>query len=192
MILRVFKVDELRIDLYCGHKGRLFHSTHVNSNSLIQPRASIVTNDANPTETELEVPDSNDAAATDNAPRDEEQYVQSRELAVKCARIADDYRGLDTVILDLTKVTPIVDFFVITTGSSRRQMNAIADEVNRMMKSVGPPPLSIEGHRSSDWVLHDYGDILMHVFTDEARNRYRLEQLWADGERIEWKVEEAT
>lgn len=116
-------------------------------------------------------------------------YDASLRTARKCAEIADEYRGRDIVILDLTGVTPIVDFFVIATGTSRRQMHAIAEEVNRVLKSEGNRPLGREGYDESTWILQDYGDVVLHVFTEEARQTYDLESLWADATNIDWQAE---
>jgi ribosome-associated protein len=108
--------------------------------------------------------------------------------ACRCAKAAEDNRGRDTLVLDLTDVTAIVDFFVITTGASGRQMNAIAEEIDRVMRSGGSRPRGIEGQKDSNWILHDFGDIVLHVFSPEARKLYDLEHLWADAPRIDWKA----
>jgi ribosome-associated protein len=107
--------------------------------------------------------------------------------ACLCARIADEYRGRDTVVLDLTAVTPIFDFFVLTTAGSPRQMRAIAEEVKRVLTAEGSKPLGTEGADSATWVLEDYGDIVLHVFTAAARSLYDLEHLWADAVRVDWQ-----
>jgi ribosome-associated protein len=114
---------------------------------------------------------------------------RSRAHAIRCAQIADEYRGEDTLVLDLTAVTPILDFFVITTAASKRQMNAIADEVDRVLKSEGSSRLGREGREGTSWVLHDYGDIVLHVFTPETRELYDLEHLWADAKHVDWQEE---
>ena len=98
-------------------------------------------------------------------------------------------RGKDTIVLDLTEVTAIVDFFVITTGSSGRQMRAVADEVRRIMRTTGSRPRSVEGQNDANWILLDFGDIVLHVFSPEARKLYDLEHLWADAPRVDWKAE---
>jgi len=103
------------------------------------------------------------------------------------ARIADEYRGRDTVVLDLTGVTPIFDFFVVTTAGSPRQMRAIADEVQRVLALEGSKSLGTEGTESATWVLQDYGDIVLHVFTPAARSLYDLEHLWADAVQVDWQ-----
>lgn len=122
------------------------------------------------------------------APRDEEVYAASLDNALAAARCADELRGQDIVVLDLTSLTSIVDFFVVVTATSQRQMHAIADEVNRLLKrDRGNDRLNIEGYRTDgNWLLTDYGDVVVHVFTAEGRSTYDLEQLWADAPRIEW------
>ena len=122
-------------------------------------------------------------------PRDEEQYAASLENALAAARCADDLRGVDVVVLDLTAQTSIVDFFVIATATSNRQMHAIADEVNRKLKrDRGNDRVSLEGYRTeANWLLTDFGDVVVHVFTAEGRALYDLEQLWADSKRIDWQ-----
>ena len=104
-----------------------------------------------------------------------------------CAKVADDYRGKDTLVLDLTKITPIVDYFVLTTGTSRRQMHAIAEEVDRVLQLEGSSRIGVEGYQNSTWILQDYGDIVLHVFTAETRTLYDLEHLWADAPRVDWE-----
>jgi len=101
--------------------------------------------------------------------------------------VADDYRGRDTLVLDLTSITPVFDYFVLTTGTSRRQMHAIAEEVDRILKAEGSSRQGIEGYANSVWILQDYGDVVLHVFAPEARALYDLEHLWADAPRIDWQ-----
>ncbi len=122
-------------------------------------------------------------------PRSQELYATSLANAVTAAHIADQLRGQNIVVLDLTGITSIVDFFVIVTGTSGRQMHAVADEVNRKLKHEdGNRRLSIEGYRTEgNWILVDYGDVVLHVFTPEGRALYNLEQLWADAPRIDWQ-----
>jgi ribosome-associated protein len=118
----------------------------------------------------------------------DEARRQSLLRACRCAQAAEDLRGKDSVVLDLTGVTPIVDYFVITTGTSGRQMKALAMEVDRVLRHEGSRPTGIEGKQDSQWILHDFGDIVLHVFSPEARKLYDLEHLWADAPRIDWKA----
>jgi ribosome-associated protein len=108
--------------------------------------------------------------------------------ACLCARIADEYRGRDTIVLDLTQVTPIFDFFVLSTATSARQMRAIAEDVERVLSAEGSHPLSTEGTTSATWVLQDFGDVVLHLFTPEARKLYDLEHLWADAAPVDWQA----
>ena len=113
--------------------------------------------------------------------------LRSLKNACWCAKAADDLRGKETLVLDLTDVTPIVDYFVISTGASGRQMRAVADEVRSIMRSSGSRPHGIEGENDMSWILYDFGDIVLHVFSREARKLYDLEHLWADAPRVDWK-----
>ena len=119
-----------------------------------------------------------------------ERQQASRELACLAAKAADDFKGKDTVVLDMTPVTPIVDFFVVTSATSARQMRAIAEEVEKLMKTNGSRPrVGVEGRTSETWILQDYGDIVLHVFSAGGRELYDLEHLWADAPPVDWKTE---
>lgn len=109
------------------------------------------------------------------------------DQAAGCAKLCADYRGTDTVVLDLRPVTPIFDFFVITTGTSRRQMISIAEAADQLMKAAGSKRLGMEGHESGTWLLHDYGDIVLHILDSASRETYSLERLWADAKTVDWQ-----
>lgn len=108
------------------------------------------------------------------------------ELARRCARIAEDNRAKDILLLDLRKSTPLVDFFVIATASSRRLANAIAFEIDAEMKRVDEAKLGIEGVEDGRWVLIDYGDFVVHLFNPDSRAYYALEDVWGDAPRLDW------
>ena len=119
-----------------------------------------------------------------------ERAANKRSLmhACLCAKVADEYRGQDTIVLDLTAVTPIVDYFVVTTANSKRQMHAIADETDRVLAAEGSRRLGREGYdNSSTWLLLDFGDVVLHVFVPETREIYDLEHLWADAKQIDYE-----
>ncbi|MBL8850544.1 MAG: ribosome silencing factor, partial [Planctomycetaceae bacterium] len=82
--------------------------------------------------------------------------------------------------------TPLFDYFVIGTGNSRRQMHAIAGEVRKVLKRYGSKRLGLEGLDSSKWIVQDFGDVVVHLFTEEARGLYDLEHLWGDALRVDW------
>jgi ribosome-associated protein len=114
---------------------------------------------------------------------------RSRKEACLCARIAEEFRGQNTVVLDLTEVTPVFDFFVITSGTNPRQMRALAEECRKVLKQLGHASSGIEGEGDNSWLLQDFGDIVIHVFLPEARLMYDLERLWADAKVVDWKHE---
>ena len=109
------------------------------------------------------------------------------EHARLCARIADDNRGKDILLLDLRAATPLIDFFVIASAGSRRQASSIAYEIDAEMKKLGERKLGIEGAEEGRWTLIDYGDFVVHVFSEEARTYYDLEEIWGDAPRLEWR-----
>ena len=112
---------------------------------------------------------------------------RSLEDAVAAARVCDDYRGQDTLVLDLTGITPICDYFVLTTATNRRQLHAIADEVDRVLREAGSRRMGREGYDSDSWIVQDYGDVVLHVFTPQTRELYDLDNLWGDAPRIDWQ-----
>jgi len=107
--------------------------------------------------------------------------------ALLVARIADDFRGADILLLDMQKITAIVDYFIIATVTSKRQMKAMAEEADVVMKKRGSPRLGAEGEGETVWMLRDYGDVVLHIFTPEGRELYALEELWADAPRLSWQ-----
>lgn len=113
--------------------------------------------------------------------------VPAEERAILAARVAEDNKAKDIVVLDLRGLTPLYDYFVIMTGASRRQMHTLADEIEAAFKSVGDRRLSTQGYQASRWIVQDFGDILIHVFDQESREYYALEDLWADARRVDWQ-----
>ena len=108
------------------------------------------------------------------------------------ARAAAAKNGSDTVVLLVGPVLTITDAFVVTSGSNTRQVRTIAEEVEAAVKNAGgPAPIRIEGLNDARWVLLDYGDFVVHVFLEEARQYYQLERLWSDVERVDWDTSEA-
>jgi ribosome-associated protein len=112
--------------------------------------------------------------------------ARAREQAIACARACDDSRGKETLVLDVSKITPLFDFFVITTGTSPRQMRAIAERADDAMVEHGSARRSIEGYDSGTWIVQDYGDVVLHVFNPESRALYDLANLWGDAPQVEW------
>src|ERR1700678_3791479 len=108
------------------------------------------------------------------------------EHAQICARIAEDNRGKEILLLDLRKTTPIVDFFVIVTATSRRLGNAIASDIDQAMKKLGEAKLGMEGSEEGRWILIDYGDFVVHIFSSEDRAYYALEEIWGDAPQLDF------
>ena len=106
--------------------------------------------------------------------------------AFLCARVAQDNKGKDILVLDMRGITPLYDYFVIATGASRRQIHTLAEEIDAALAAEGEKRLSISGYQANRWVIQDYGDIVVHIFDKEAREYYALEELWADAPRLEW------
>ena len=111
--------------------------------------------------------------------------ADSIENAKLAAHAAAESKGQDIVLLDVSKQTSIFDCFLIVTGTSRRQLHAIADEIHRILKERGETRLSVSGYDESHWIAIDYGGIVIHLFDDDSRKFYDLEGLWADSDRID-------
>ncbi len=109
------------------------------------------------------------------------------EQAALCARIGEDNKAKDVLVLDMRGITPLYDFFVLLTGSSRRQIHTLAEEIDAALRAQGEQRRSIQGYQSARWVVQDYGDIVVHVFDQESRSYYALEELWADAPRLDWQ-----
>ncbi len=101
--------------------------------------------------------------------------------ALSCAREADNRKALDIVLLDVSKITTLADYFLICSGRSSRQVQGIAEAVQTRLRELGVRPLGVEGEREGHWVLLDYGDVIMHIFYQPIREIYDLESLWSEG-----------
>lgn len=111
---------------------------------------------------------------------------RSLELALAAARTASENRGRDIVVLDLREVTPVFDFFVIASGSSRRQLHAMSEEIDHKLEDdLGDKRMGIEGYSDSRWILLDYGTVVIHLFDDETREYYDIENLWTQATRVD-------
>ena len=117
---------------------------------------------------------------------------QVRQWARTAAQAASAKGGEETVIIEVGAVLAITDAFVITSGRNSRQVKTIAEEVEARLKTDGGiTPLRVEGLGDSQWILLDYGDLVVHVFLDETREFYDLERLWSDAPRVAWEDETA-
>ncbi len=112
----------------------------------------------------------------------------NKENAKKMASVAytalDDKKGYDIKVIDISEISPVADYFVIADGSNASQVEAMVDEVRDKLLQLGYEPKRIEGARNSGWILMDYGDIVVHVFSSQDRLFYDLERVWRDGQEV--------
>jgi len=105
--------------------------------------------------------------------------------ALVAARVAEENRGRDVVVLDMRHLTAMFDYFVLASGTSRRQLHAMSEEIDHALEQgLGDRRLGIEGYEQSRWILLDYGDVVIHLFEPETREYYALEQLWGHAKRV--------
>jgi ribosome-associated protein len=106
------------------------------------------------------------------------------ERIVEALHAASDKKALEMVVLDLRGIASFTDYFLITSGTNARQVQAIADEIVERLKKQGTRAARVEGHKTAEWVLVDYGDFIVHIFDHKARLFYDLERLWRDAARV--------
>ncbi|HVP46339.1 MAG TPA: ribosome silencing factor [Bryobacteraceae bacterium] len=99
-------------------------------------------------------------------------------------RAAESKKATDLKVLDLTGITSFTDYFLVCTGANQRQIQAISDEIGQKLKERGEYPISVEGYRDAEWVLVDYGDFVIHIFSPRARAYYDLERLWRNAKNV--------
>ncbi len=122
-----------------------------------------------------------------------QQSNRSLQRALAAARVADLNRGRDIAIIDLRHITPVFDYFVLVSGSSRRQLHAISEEIEDVLKKeFNDRRLGLEGYAESRWILLDFGDIVVHMFDEETRSYYDLERLWAGAKRVPFESDQHT
>ncbi len=114
--------------------------------------------------------------------------LDSREIAILCARVADDKKAEDILIFDVKNLTFIADFFVICSGLNNRQLQSIAGEIELKLHSYGIHWVGIQGYSDARWILMDYGDVIVHLFDRDMRHFYDLELLWGDAQKLPWIV----
>lgn len=114
--------------------------------------------------------------------REAPEVLDSRMLGALQA--ASDKKAINTVVLDLREIASFTDYFVITSGTNERQVQAISDEIFEKLKRAGTPAARVEGYKTAEWILLDFGDFVVHVFEDKARKFYDLERLWRESKRV--------
>ncbi len=125
------------------------------------------------------------AGVAPTRPPGEIQAEEIDERVLMALRAAADKKAIDSVLLDLREIASFTDFFVITSGSNERQVQAISDAVVDTLKKNGSPVTRVEGYKTAEWILLDYGDFVVHVFDEKARRFYDLERLWRESRRVQ-------
>jgi ribosome-associated protein len=97
---------------------------------------------------------------------------------------AGEKKAIESVVLDLREIASFTDYFVICSGANERQVQAISDEVVETLKKAGSPVTRVEGYKTAEWILLDYGDFVVHIFAEKARRFYDLERLWRESRRV--------
>ena len=108
-----------------------------------------------------------------------------KEIAYAVTKALDEKKGIDIKLLKIDRVSTLADYFLICTGTSNTHVKTLCDFAEYTLTEMGEPMLGREGHRGNTWELLDYGTIVVHVFTEEARTMYNLERLWADAEQVD-------
>ena len=113
--------------------------------------------------------------------------LSPKEIAYSVTKALDEKKGMNIKLLKIDKVSSLADYFLICTGTSNTHVRTLCDFAEYTLEELGEPMLGREGHRGNSWELLDYGTIVVHVFTEEAREFYDLERLWADAEAVDLK-----
>ena len=111
--------------------------------------------------------------------------IKPYEIAMAVTKALDEKKGMDIKLLKIDRISSLADYFLICTGTSNTHVKTLCDFAEYTLTEMGEPMLGREGHRGNAWELLDFGTIVVHVFTDEARKFYDLERLWADAEQID-------
>ncbi len=111
----------------------------------------------------------------------DEEILNQVRFAAECA---EEKKAGNILVLRLSAITEFTDYFVICSGTSTRQTQAIADEITEQFKKINLRPLNSEGYQTGEWILLDYGSFIVHIFTESSRQFYDLERLWRDAERV--------
>ena len=111
--------------------------------------------------------------------------LSAKEVAYAVTKALDEKKGLNIKLLRIDEVSSLADYFLICTGTSNTHVKTLCDYAEYTLEQLGEKLISREGHRGNTWELLDYGSLVVHVFTEEAREFYALERLWADGENVD-------
>ncbi|MDO4522854.1 MAG: ribosome silencing factor [Eubacteriales bacterium] len=110
---------------------------------------------------------------------------KSKKLAKLAVEALEDKKGQDIKVIDITEVSVLADYFIIASGTNRNQVQALVDNVDEALTKAGTPVKQMEGYQTANWILMDFGDVIVHVFDAENRIFYDLERIWRDGKSVE-------
>ena len=113
--------------------------------------------------------------------------LTATEVALNVTKALDEKKGMDIKLLKIDHISTLAEYFLICTGTSNTHVKTLCDYAEYAMEQLGEPMLGREGHRGNSWDLLDYGSLVVHVFTEDAREFYSLERLWADAEQVDLK-----
>ena len=111
---------------------------------------------------------------------------QSKNMARQAIKALEDKKAEDIHVIDISEVSVVADYFIIANGSNRSQIQAMADNVQEMLGRAGYAMRQVEGYNTANWILMDFGDVIVHIFDKENRLFYNLERIWRDGKAIEY------
>lgn len=111
--------------------------------------------------------------------------MEPKEMAIKIAKQLDERKAIDVAVIDIGQKASFADYFVLASGSSERQMEALVEHVEDLLEPEGIFPKSVEGKKASGWILMDYGDVVVNVMTTEMRDKYNIEKVWGDCESLQ-------
>lgn len=110
--------------------------------------------------------------------------TDSRKMAMLACEALEDKKAIDIKVIDIEKISTLTDYFIIASGANRNQVQAMADNVEEFLGKAGYPAKQTEGYATANWILQDYGDIVVHIFDEENRLFYDLERIWRDGKTV--------
>jgi len=113
-----------------------------------------------------------------------QETTELDQRIVTALSAAAEKKAIDLVVMDLREIASFTDYFVMASGTNERQVQAISDEIQDTLKKAGTPAARVEGYKTAEWILLDYGDFVVHVFDEKARKFYDLERLWRESKRV--------
>lgn len=113
-----------------------------------------------------------------------EKKMTGKDMAKTACLALEDKKAVDIKVIDIEKVSTLADYFIIASGTNRNQVQALAENVEEMLEKAGYRPKQIEGYQNANWILMDYGDLVIHIFDEENRLFYDLERIWRDGTSV--------